>query len=164
MSTLQPAISFKQQQGMTLVELVMTIVIIGLAAAALFSAMAGITARSADPMLRQQSLAIAEAYMEEISLQAFPQNNACAAANNGTGRDSFDDICDYNGLFYTAPQFAPRSAVSPVPLAGLQAYRVNVQIASQALNGIAAADGLRIAVTVTDPAGQELQLIGFRTR
>ena len=60
-----------RQQGMTLVELVISIVIIGISAAALYSAMAAITGRSADPMLRQQSLAIAEAYMEEISLQAF---------------------------------------------------------------------------------------------
>ncbi len=51
---------------MTLVELVITIVIIGIAAAALFSAMASITARSADPMLRQQSLLIAEAYLERL--------------------------------------------------------------------------------------------------
>ncbi len=42
------------------------IVIVGIAAAALYSAMAAITARSADPMLRQQSLMIAEGYLEEI--------------------------------------------------------------------------------------------------
>lgn len=56
----------RPQRGMTLVELVITIVIIGIAAAALFSAMASITGRSADPMLRQQSLYIAEAYMERL--------------------------------------------------------------------------------------------------
>ena len=48
------------QRGMTLVELVITIVIIGIAAAALYSAMAASTGRSADPLLCQQSLSIAE--------------------------------------------------------------------------------------------------------
>ena len=60
-----------RQQGMTLVELVISIVIIGISAASLYSAMAAITGRSADPLLRQQSLAIAEAYLEEILLQPF---------------------------------------------------------------------------------------------
>ena len=41
---------------------------------------AAITGRSADPMLRQQSLAIAEAYLEEITLQAFPASTTCAAS------------------------------------------------------------------------------------
>jgi MSHA pilin protein MshD len=153
------------QQGMTLVELVMTIVIIGIAAAALFSAMAAITGHSADPMLRQQSLAIAEAYMEEITLQAFPTSTSCAASNNGAGRGNFDDVCDYNGLFYGGAQsLAPRNAVSSTPLVGLTAYQVAVQVSAQALNGIASANALRITVNVTDPAGQALTLTGYRTR
>lgn len=158
---------YRMQSGMTLVELVITIVIIGIASAALFSAMAAITGRSADPMLRQQSLAIAEAYMEEITLQAFPASTTCAASNDGAGRESFDDVCDYNGLFYSAPPnttFAPRNAVSAVPLVGLSAYQVRVQIEAQALNGISSADALRILVTVTDPGGQVLALTGYRAR
>ena len=148
------------QRGMTLVELVITIVILGIAAAAMFSAMAAITGRSADPMLRQQSLAIAEAYMEEISLQAFPASTACAASSNGAGRGGFDDVCDYNGLFYSSQAFAPRSAASTTPLPGLSAYEVNVAVVPAALNGV---DALRITVTVTDPSGQPLVLDGYRT-
>lgn len=152
------------QRGMTLIELVITIVVLGIAAAALFSAMAAITGRSADPMLRQQSLAIAEAYLEEISLQGFPVSTACAATHNGAGRASFDDVCDYNGLFYSSQAFAPRSAVSTTPLEGLEAYRVRVAVAAQDLNGISSADALRILVSVTDPTGQELTLAGYRAR
>lgn len=149
-----------EQRGMTLVELVLTIVILGIAAAAMFSAMAAITGRSADPMLRQQSLAIAEAYMEEITLQAFPASTACAASNNGAGRGSFDDVCDYNGLFYSSQAFAPRSATSTTPLPGLSAYEVRVAVAPAVLNGV---NALRITVTVTDPTGQQLLLDGYRT-
>lgn len=148
------------QRGMTLVELVITIVILGIAAAAMFTAMAAITGRSADPMLRQQSLAIAEAYLEEITLQAFPVSTTCAASNNGSGRGSFDDVCDYNGLDYGGTQpFAPRSATSTTPLAGLESYQVRVAVVAQTLNGVPA---MRISINVTDPSGQLLELAGYR--
>jgi MSHA pilin protein MshD len=152
------------QRGMTLIELVIAIVIIGIASAALYTAMASITGRSADPMLRQQSLAIAEAYLEEIELQAFPASSACPASNNGAGRGSFDDVCDYNGLFYSSQANAPRNALSSTPLSGLEAYQVNVQVTAQAWNGLAASNVLYIRITVTDPAGQSLELGGYRTR
>ena len=152
------------QRGMTLIELVIAIVIIGIASAALYTAMASITGRSADPMLRQQSLAIAEAYLEEIALQAFPVSTACAVTNNGAGRASFDDVCDYNGLFYATQTYAPRNALSSTPLSGLEAYQVKVQVTPQAWNGLAASDVLYIQVTVTDPAGQDLVLGGYRAR
>src|SRR3989338_10626974 len=123
---------------MTLGELVIPIVVLDIASAAMFSAMAAINGRSADPMQRQQSLAIAEAYMEEITLQAFPANTTCAGSNSGAGRSSFDDVCDYNGLTYAGAQpFAPRSALSIPPLAGLEAYQVKIDVRSQALNGVA---------------------------
>ncbi|MCQ4297059.1 type II secretion system GspH family protein [Pseudomonas stutzeri] len=150
---------------MTLVELVISIVIIGIAVAALYSAMASITGRSADPMLRQQALSIAEAYLEEISLQSFPTSTNCAASANGSGRAGFDDVCDYNGLTYPGAQpLAPRSAFSISPIAGLEGYRVQVQVAPVTLNSLSAANALRILVTVTDPAGQDLSLAGYRAR
>lgn len=157
--------SARRQAGMTLVELVISIVIIGIAVAALYTAMASITGRSADPMLRQQALAIAEAYLEEISLQTFPASSNCPANANGAGRASFDDVCDYNGLSYPGAQpLAPRNAFASEPIAGLEAYRVQVSVAASALHDLGAADALRIEVVVTDPAGQELSLVGYRAR
>lgn len=88
----------KRQAGMTLVELVITIVIIGIAAAALYSAMAAITGRSADPLLRQQSLSIAEGYLEEILLQPFLDSSNAVCPPPPASRASFDNVCDYNGL------------------------------------------------------------------
>lgn len=152
------------QRGMTLVELVIAIVIVGIAAAALFTAMAAITARSADPLLRQQSLAIAESYLEEISLRDFPVSTTCGGPNNGAGRDNFQNLCEYHGLFYDSQPFAPRSALSVTPLAGLEAYRVEVSVAAHALHDIGAADAVRIQISVTDPAGHNLTLAGYRAR
>ena len=120
---------------MTLVELVITIVIIGIAAAAMFTAMAAITGRSADPMLRQQSLALAEANLEAIS--ALPYTDLPAAAH---GPQQAQDI---NGA-----QILP-------------GYQVAVAIDDTATLDTVAAT--RIDVRVIDPQQQELLLSGWRT-
>jgi MSHA pilin protein MshD len=149
-----------RQRGMTLIELVIAIVIIGIASAALYSAMASITGRSADPMLRQQSLSIAEAYLEEIELQAFPAaTGSCDGAAASAARPTFDDVCDYDGL-----SDAGATNASGATIAALANYQVSVTVTPQAWNGLAANDVLYIEVTVRDPAGQGLVLGGYRTR
>ena len=126
------------QRGMTLVELILTIVIIGIAATALFSAMASITVRSADPMLRQQSLAIAEGYLERLHLTPYDQ------------------------LIDIAPE--PPKGLDDQPIDELDAYRVQARIETLQLGPSGATvPAKRIRVTVTDPAQGTLTLDGWRT-
>ncbi|MNZ88845.1 hypothetical protein D3C78_1077460 [compost metagenome] len=149
-----------RQRGVTLVELVIAIVIVGIAAAALYSAMASIGGRSADPLLRQQSLALAEAYLEEILLQDFldpTSGSQCPSAP--ASRLLYDNVCDYAGLVDNGARNAYGEA-----LAGLQGYRVSVTVTPLAWNGLAAGDVLQVEVTVRDPSGQELRLGGYRVR
>jgi MSHA pilin protein MshD len=145
-----------RQRGMTLVELVLTIVIIGIAAAALYSAMAAITGRSADPLLRQQSLTIAEAYLEEILLLPYLDPATLTACQTvPANRDAFNDVCDYRGLSDSGARNARGIAI-----AALATYRVDVSV--QALpnwNGVAA---MQVDVQVTDPGDQSLLLSGYR--
>ncbi len=143
----------RKQNGMTLVELVITIVIIGIAAAALFSAMASITARSADPMLRQQSLYIAEAYLEEILQQSYSP----ITPSDCDERSCFQDVRAYDGLTTDKPY-----DVRGVKVDGLDGYSVRVK-AEEVENGLNGIDALQVTVTITDPSGQELQLVGWRT-
>ncbi len=148
------------QRGMTLVELVITIVIVGIAAAALYTAMAAITGRSADPLLRQQSLSLAEAYLEEILLQSFlDPTTGTACPSPPSDRADFDNVCDYDGLADDGAHNARGDAIS-----NLEAYDVAVQVSAQAWSGLAASDVFYVEVTVTDPAGQPLVLGGYRTR
>lgn len=149
----------KRQAGMTLIELVISIVIIGIAAAALYSAMAAISGRSADPLLRQQSLSIAEAYLEEILLQPFLDSSGAVCPAPPASRASFDNVCDYAGLNDNGARDARGQAI-----AALANYRVQVAVTPQALDNLAANDALLVRVTVTDPAGQQLQLDGYRAR
>ena len=155
-----------RQRGMTLIELVISIVIIGIAAAALFSAMAAIGGRSADPLLRQQSLSIAEAYLEEILLKPYldpatldPATLLDCQAIPGE-RKEFDDVCDYDDLDDQPPKNASGEAIT-----ALAGYRVRVSVSDRDLalaDGSAKAAARYVEVTVTDPAGQDLLLGGYR--
>ena len=88
-----------RQCGMTLVELIISIAIIGIAVAGVLGVMNATTMRSADPMVREQAQLIAEAYMEEISLKAFVDpsaNTICPAVP--AARTDYNNVCDYRGL------------------------------------------------------------------
>lgn len=66
MCTARPVSSRRAQRGVTLIELVLFIVIVGVAVAAILGVMSLTASNSADPQLRKQALAIAEGMLEEI--------------------------------------------------------------------------------------------------
>jgi MSHA pilin protein MshD len=59
------------ERGMTLVELTISIVVIAIAASAVLGLLSRSVGRSADAMVMSQAVAIAEAYLEEITLKPF---------------------------------------------------------------------------------------------
>lgn len=140
-------------RGMTLMELIVAIVVIGVGLAGVLVAFNQAVRGSADPMVRKQMLAIAEEMMEEITLKPFvAQPNVPAA---GCARSTHDDIADYNG--YAS---AGICTIDGTPVPNLAAYGVNVAVAPGVLpNGVAT---LRIAVTVTR-GPEALTLVGHRT-
>lgn len=149
----RPAYAAKQQ-GVTLIEVVVAIVIVAIAATAVLGAMAAITLRGAETMVRQQAVAIAEAYLEEVLLQpvAFPGGTV------PTSRASFNDEDQYNGLNDVGARDQFGNAI-----AFLSGYTVSVAVAqTTALTGIAAAQARQINVTVTDPNGATVLLTGYR--
>ncbi|NOQ52460.1 MAG: pilus assembly protein MshD [Desulfuromonadaceae bacterium] len=139
---------------MTLIELVVAMVVISVALAGIMSVINYTTLHSADPVLRHQSLAIAEAYMEEIALKNYIDPDA-----DGEGsRALFDDVDDYNGLSESGVHDQNGNAIG-----GLENYSVTVSVAPQNYGPSGAeVSGLKIAVTVTDPAGESLALTGYR--
>ena len=150
----------RRQQGVTLVELVIAIVIVGVAGAALYQAMASMSARSADPMLQQQSLALAESYLEEILLQSFldPATGTQCPAPPAT-RAAYDNVCDYAGLVDNGARNVHGEA-----LAGLGSYQVSVSVTPTAWNGLPAAQVLYVEVSVRDPLDQLLKLGSYRVQ
>ena len=63
--------SIRRQRGLTIIELVMFIVIMGVAAAGIIGVLNLGTKSSADPLRRKQAMLIAEAFMEEVQLAPF---------------------------------------------------------------------------------------------
>lgn len=151
----------RRQSAFTLIEVIVTIVVIAIAAAALLGVFTNLVRSSADPVIQQQATTIAEAYLEEISLRAFddPQGFESGTTEGESGRAEYDDVQDYRAL--TPVPTAPADQFdNPIPQ--LAQYRVSVSVTNAALNGIAAADALRIDVTVSHPAIAPITLSGFR--
>jgi MSHA pilin protein MshD len=136
----------RAQAGLSLIELIMFIVIVSVALVGILSVLNLTTMRSADPVVRKQTLAVAEAMMEEILSKNFSNpagGFTPATPGNMTG-----------GWTWTARSLA--NVGTDIP--GLEAYRVSVAVAALTLSTVA---GSRISVTVTGP-GETVTLDGFR--
>lgn len=157
----------RRQQGMTLIELIVFIVIVSTALAGVLSVL-NITARSSsDPMVRKQMLAIAEALLEEVQSQPFtwcdPTDiNAATAVNTGgcasipealgvAGLEAgqtrtsavtpFNNVNDYNGC---APGVAACNLASPIPsisgtFSSPAGYSATIGVTAASLNGVGGA-------------------------
>jgi MSHA pilin protein MshD len=143
-----------RQRGVTLIEVVLAIVIVAIAATAIMGAMAQITMRGAETMVRQQAVAVAEGYLEEILLQPVASPGGAAPS----GRANYNDEDEYNGLSDTGAYDQYGTAIPY-----LTGYNVSVAVTqTTALTGIAAAQARQINVTVTDPNGVTVVLTGYR--
>ncbi len=149
--------------GVTLVELVIAMVIIGVALSGTLLLMQRTTGASADPMVLHQGIAVADAYLEEISLKPFydPDLGAgggtCPAAE--ATRDLYDNVCDYNGLSDVGAEDQDAN-----PITGLERYNVNVTVdTTSTLNALAGSTiVIRIDVLVTHPNMENFTLSAYR--
>ena len=77
-----------RQHGLTLLEQIMFIVVIGIAAAGVVGVIGYATRASTDPMIHKQALAIGEALLEEVQLMPFtycdPDDPQAGTANSAT--------------------------------------------------------------------------------
>lgn len=154
-------------RGFTLVELIIFIVVVSAGLAGILQVMNTTVKSSADPMVRKQSIAIAESMLEEILLKdycdpdtvdASTTPHTCGALTVEASRNLFDDVRDYAGYGTSAGIVAPDAAATPV--AGLGNYNLSPPVAVSAaiLNGVAV---LQVTVSVTSPQGT-ISLTGYR--
>jgi MSHA pilin protein MshD len=184
--------SVRRQRGVTMVELIIFMVVIGAALAGILGVMSLTTKNSADPVRRKQALILAEGLLEEVELAKFSfcdptdpqaeeaQNAGACNIPENWGQESsgtvygrpFDNINDYVA--------APNTAVAAFDVGGvladangnalnLNGYSARLTIRPAVLGGIGAAgtaantDVLHITVRV-DYDGQFVELDGYRTR
>jgi MSHA pilin protein MshD len=145
------------ERGATLIELVISIVVIAIAASAVLGVLSASVGRSADAMVLRQAVAIAEAYLEEISRKPFLDPDG--VDGEGT-RPEFDDVDDYDGLVDNGARDQFGAALPP-----LAQYTVTVSVTpSTALAGVPQVDAQRIDVRVTYPGNGAVALTGYKTR
>jgi len=148
--------SSRRATGATLVELIVAIVIMGVALAGLTAAFRSTSRTSADPMISRQMLAIAESMMEEALLQ--PYGPPVSTPPAGPARDTLTTVGGFNGY---ASHGVYTSHGDPVP--GLDGYNVAVAVQQATLSGVANGDALKVTVTVT--RGSDIfALNGWRTQ
>ena len=154
-------IALHKSRGFTLIEMIIAIVVLASAVSGIMFAYVQNVSKSADPMIDQQALIIAQAYLEEILLKPYSdpdggETGSCEEAS----RVQYDDVADYDCVNDTAgalDQFGNS-------LAGLGAYNVAVSVTATNI-GAPAVAARRIDVTVTHDAYSSLNmtLTGYRT-
>jgi MSHA pilin protein MshD len=156
-------------QGFTLIELILFIIIVGVATTGLFSAINSSTLNSVNPLYQIRALELAQAQMDTIFGKRYDEFSPvggfppCASGEvgasscsivlgteEGANPDDFDDVDDYI------------NASAPVPANyGGYAISIAVQYAGGDL-GLANVAAKLITVTVTPSAGEPVVLSAYR--
>jgi MSHA pilin protein MshD len=150
----------RRQSGATLIELLVSVVIISVVATSAMMLVAQTAGRSGDPLLRTQAIAIAEAYMEEILLQPLidPSGGNLNGHDMSETRPTFDDVTDYHNLSDTGGAVDQYGNTIP----GLESYEVEVDVSDSSINGEPAK---RIQVSVRHKGRPDVvyPLVAYRT-
>lgn len=145
-----------RHKGATLIELVTSIVIVGIALLGTLICMSTVSLHSSDPILLEQAVAIADSYLQEISSKSFPTTPCPSAAS----RAVYTNVCNYSGLSQVPTDQSGNA------LAGLGAYTVNVTVdtSTATLEGLSGASVVaRIDVSVSHRAMSTITLSTYVT-
>lgn len=131
------------QEGLTLIEMVLTIVILAIALVAVSGMLSGGLGRSSDTTLELRSAALAQSYLDEILGKRFDEKSsprgippcrtdctllAAFGPDGGETRARFDDVDDYDGLDEGAGQLTPLQDADGNTRSGYENFRVRVSV------------------------------------
>ena len=137
-------------QGATLVELIISIVIISIALVGILSIVNLSARHSADPVVRQQAIAIAESYLEEILLLPVDDPDSI---DEGANRALFDNVTDYN-ITDTGATDQNGALVN-----GLGNYTITVSTSNETISSV---NMTAVTVSVVRPGTDTISLTGYR--
>ena len=164
-------------KGATLVELIITIVIISIALVSLALTVSFSASHSADSMIQVKLVELAQAYTEEILTKRFDENSpsggipACnpggtvcgALGSDGETRSTFDDVDDYDGIDETPPQDSlgfsrPNYVGYRVQIA--VSYMDAAQLVSYGLDD--STDAKLVELTISPPSGPAIDFTFYK--
>ena len=172
--------SRRRQQGLTMIELVIFILIVTIAVIGVLQVIALNTARSADPIRQKQALAIAEGLMNEIrsagmalcdiadpnfGVPGVPCTNPDNVGREGTGDRPYDNVNDYVTNWNTPTAYTMDTVKNNFP-AGYTATVTIPDPATQAapFPGVPGSAALLVSVTVNYGGNNNVVLSTWRTR
>jgi MSHA pilin protein MshD len=157
----------RRERGVSLVELIVFIVVVGVAVAGVLSALNLSARASADPLTQKQALAIAEALLEEVQLRSFtfcdpddanaalattaqldsavtPPQVGCTATVEAMGPEgetrTGSPAYDNVNDYAGGATLAGITDLTGAAIAGLGNYSATIAVAAQALGGITGTD------------------------
>ena len=142
-------------RGFTLIELLVFIVVVSTGLAGILSVIDTVVKSSADPMIRKQTVAIAESLLEEIMLKDFSNP---PDGYSGLVRAEFDDVDDYADYGTSGGIVDQSGAVVP----GLGDYNFMPSVTVVSTSDLGSAAARKITVSVTGP-GITFSLSGYRS-
>lgn len=175
----------RRTRGFTLIELVIFIVVTGIATAGVLLVMNYVASRSADPQLRKEALSVAEALLEEVEMSGFTYCDpldanfhtatspaGCASFPENVGPEPgnarpYDNVNDYVSA-YGIPQPVIGDVTGNAALIP-PGYSATLTETPETLGGIISGSSpsstnvLRLTVTVSYSGGS-VTLEGYRAR
>ena len=175
-------------RGLSLIEVVIFIVVVGIGLVATFALYSNLNRGSVDPLVRKQALAIASSLLEEIELRGFtfcdPDDPSVYSANSDAdcatketlgpegetryAAPRFDNVNDYAGFADMAGGGILDIRGNPISATNLNGYSVSVAVANVAVGELPQVadtnDALVITVTARGPTGVGVTLKGYRLR
>lgn len=157
---IEPARHRASQRGVTLIELIIFIIVISVGLVGILAVMNTTVRSSADPMVRKQAMAMADAILEEILSKDATLTLPETDFNNCSNRAQYVGVSDY-ACFDGAPATAViRGDVTlgSAPIAALAGFTATVAVTPTTVSGVALQ---RVVVTVTGN-GETVALFGYR--
>lgn len=145
------------QRGMTLIELIVFIIIVSVAIVGVLSVMDLVVKSSADPMVAKQSIAMADAVLEEVMAKSY---NDPGGTSGETTRTSMDDVFDYN---YFDGSTTARKILGSQLLSGSTGPLPDTYWAMVAVTATSVSSQTMalVTVTVTNPKNETFVLTGY---
>jgi MSHA pilin protein MshD len=149
-----------RQRGFTLIELIIFIVVVGAGLAGILSVSTNAIKSSADPLIRKQTVAIAESLLEEILQKDYakPTGSTATGFSAGGARNLYDCVDDYDNYITSAGIVKPDAAATPV--SGLSSYNISPKVTVTATT-LGSLSVKMVVVSVTGPQGT-FSLTGYR--
>jgi len=176
----------RHSQGFTLIEIIVTIVILG-AVAGIMVPFFNAIVHSPDPVIREQAISLGQAMMDEIMAKRWDENTpmgggplattesargatpatpiASLGVDAGENRTTYDDVDDYNGINEVS-NFTDQNGAAFV----LTGYRRQVSVCYIASNtspidhnpascSATTTDTKRVVVAITSPLGEVFNFV-----